>query len=395
MLKAIFTLDYEIHGNGDGCPYALMVEPTERMLRLFEEYDAKLTIMADIAEILKFREHAEKCGRDDYHYRAIATQLQDAIRRGHDVQLHVHASYFNARHEQGRWLQDWSEYDFAGLGPNRIKEIVRLGKDFLESLLQPVDSSYKCQVFRAANWAVSPSRNVVRGLVENGFKVDTSVFKYGQREGLVRFDYGNAWSNLVPWRVDENDICACSDHGRLLEFPIYSESRWLGAFLTPGRIYRVCVSRLHRFKVGQDGAPPDVSARADLRPGGRGATSWLMSRHAWKADFNQCTGRELIAALLRAEREHRSAELDLPFVLIGHSKLFTRFNEWNLRPFLAYVAKHPGRFGFGRFADFDLESRLSRSAGLQCARPGTQRAVPGIACAAEPRHTTPAMPKSI
>ena len=38
MLKSIFTLDYEIHGNGDGCPYALMVEPTERMLRQFDEH---------------------------------------------------------------------------------------------------------------------------------------------------------------------------------------------------------------------------------------------------------------------------------------------------------------------------------------------------------------------
>ena len=36
MLKIIFTLDYEIHGNGDGCPHELMVEPTDRMLRLIQ-----------------------------------------------------------------------------------------------------------------------------------------------------------------------------------------------------------------------------------------------------------------------------------------------------------------------------------------------------------------------
>ena len=353
MLKAIFTLDYEIHGNGEGCPYALMVEPTERMMRQFEEYGAKLTIMADIAEILKFKEYAEEHGRDDYHYREIAAQLQDAIRRGHDVQLHVHASYFNARYERGRWRQDWSEYNFAGLDPGRIKEIVRLGKDFLESLLQPVDSGYKCEVFRAANWAVSPSKHVVRGLVENGIKIDTSVFKYGRREGLVSFDYRNACSNLVPWRVDENDICACSDSGRLLEFPIYSENRWLGAFLTPERIYRVCISRLHRLKVGQAGGPPSPSEQASTRPGVNGATPRLMSRHAWKADFNQCTGRQLVAALRRAEREHGSDKLGLPFVLIGHSKLFTRFNQWSLRPFLAYVARQPERFRFARFGDVD------------------------------------------
>ena len=49
VVRVIFTLDYEIHGNGEGCPYELMVEPTARLLRLFDAYGAKLTIMADIA----------------------------------------------------------------------------------------------------------------------------------------------------------------------------------------------------------------------------------------------------------------------------------------------------------------------------------------------------------
>src|SRR4051812_37680272 len=68
MLNLLFTLDYEIHGNGDGCPNDLMVEPTNRLLDLFDRYGAKLTIMADVAEILKFREYKEQTGRDDYHY---------------------------------------------------------------------------------------------------------------------------------------------------------------------------------------------------------------------------------------------------------------------------------------------------------------------------------------
>src|ERR1019366_4841248 len=102
--------------------------------------------------------------RDDYHYDAIAEQLREAIRRGHDVQLHLHASYFNARHENGRWQQDWSEYNFAGLPQERLTEIVRIGKQYLEDLLKPVDPQYECLAFRAANWAMSPSRNVVRAL---------------------------------------------------------------------------------------------------------------------------------------------------------------------------------------------------------------------------------------
>src|SRR5262245_27039901 len=110
MLRIIFTLDYEIHGNGEGYPHDLMIEPTDRLLRLCEKYGSKLTIMADVPEILKFKEYREKNGRDDYSYEAILDQLRSAIKNGHDVQLHIHSSYFNARHGNGHWMQDWSEY---------------------------------------------------------------------------------------------------------------------------------------------------------------------------------------------------------------------------------------------------------------------------------------------
>ena len=102
MLKSLFTLDYELHGNGDGSPYELMVEPTKRMLDLFDRYDAKLTIMADVAEILKFREYRETHEKDHFHFAAIEDQLRDAIQRGHDVQLHIHSSYYNAEFSDGR-----------------------------------------------------------------------------------------------------------------------------------------------------------------------------------------------------------------------------------------------------------------------------------------------------
>lgn len=354
MLKAIFTLDFEIHGNGDGCSHALMVEPTDRMLREFDVYGAKLTIMADIGEILKFKQYAEEYGRDDYHYDEIVAQLRDAIRRGHDVQLHIHSSYFNAYYEQGRWVQDWSEYDFAKLGWERMNEMVRSGKDFLESLLRPVDPNYRCHVFRAANWSVYPSRTVTRTLINNGIQIDTSVFKYGRRDGRVNFDYAAALSSVVPWRVDENDICARSDTGKLWEFPIYSERRGIGAFITPQRIYRALLERRHKLLDGSGGNPrgfPTVQTQRSSYD----SWNWLTRQHAWKADFNQCSGRQLIRSLERAETKYARNETELPFVLIGHSKLFSRLNELSLRPFLEYVAKHPNRFGFGRFAEFQLD----------------------------------------
>jgi len=368
MLRIIFTLDYEIHGNGEGYPHDLMIEPTDRLRRLCEKYGAKLTIMADVAEILKFKEYKEKNGRDDYSYDAIVDQLRSAIKNGHDVQLHIHSSYFNATHDNGYWIQDWSEYDFAGLPYERINWMIGTCKQFLESMLRPVDPTYRCVAFRAANWSVSPSKNVVRALVDHDIKIDTSIFQYGFRKGIVNFDYSQAYSPIVPWRVKEDDMCGRDDTGSLWELPIYSEKRWIGAFLTSNRIFRTFMS--FRHKIHQDGrissqvkthaAPVGEGWLATVAPDtqGEGWLATLLQKHAWKADFNQCGSKQLINALHRASRRYDPhKDKVLPFILIGHPKLFTKRNERDLAFFLAHCAQHPNKFGF------DTLNGINRSRG--------------------------------
>ena len=347
MLRVIFTLDYEIHGNGDGCPLKLMVEPTQRLLRLFDDYGAKLTIMADVAEIIKFREYKEKVGRDDYYYDAIIDQLRSAVSRGHDVQMHLHSSYFRAHHDQGRWRQDWSEYDFAGLPYDRMVWMVRTGKNFLETILRPVNQEYSCIAFRAANWSVSPSRNVVNALLENSISIDTSVFKGGRRDGIVSFDYSNAHHHMRPWPASPEDICRKFHDSRLWEFPIYTEQRYIGAFASINRFYRALLESFHKVPM------LNIKEQDSLPLTGRAASkvAKFLRKNAWKADFNQCSGRQLINALLRAEKQTSETEI-IPFVLIGHSKLFTSWNEIALRPFLEFVSKHGARFNFCTFAYF-------------------------------------------
>ena len=350
MLTVIFTLDYEIHGNGEGDPDSLMVEPTRRMLDLFDRHGAKLTIMADVAEILKFKEYKERMGRDDYCFSAIEDQLRDAIRRGHDVQLHLHTSYLNARYEGGHWAQDWSEYNFASLPFERMNEVVRIGKQYLENLLQPVDPAYECNAFRAANWAVSPSGNVVRALVNNRIRIDTSVFKYGRREGIVSFDYSNADSNLVPWPVDEDDICRRNSQGQLIEVPIYCERRWIGVFLTPDRVRRVLMTKGHSIKNEYHNGDVAATPRQTLASRFVKRFITLFQGHAWKADFNQCTAGQLSRALTRAAQAHDPKGCKrIPFVLIGHSKQFTKANERGLAALLRNVAGSPTSFEFGTF----------------------------------------------
>jgi len=359
-LELVFTLDYEIHGNGEGNPVELMVEPTDRLLDLLDAHHARLTIMADTCEILRFRDHRDATGRDDWAYGRIERQLVDAVARGHDVQLHVHPTYEKARDAGSRWELDYADYDLSRLGHPRISSLVKRGKEFLEGLLRPVRPGYRCHAFRAANWSMSPSADTVRALLENGFDIDTSVFKWGTRDELVRFDYSHADSEAVPWPLDADDVCRRDERSTLFEFPIYSENRPIWAFLSANRLYRVVQGRLHPLP-GRDenAAEPDRASRrsapARLAGKARASVDMLFRKHSWKLDFNQCSGRQMIAGLERARSRYALRGMHVPIVLIGHSKLFNRFNEGELRPFLRHVAARPDDYAFGTFDSFDLE----------------------------------------
>lgn len=244
----IWTLDYEIHGNGDGNPMELMVEPTYRLMNLLEKYHQRLTIMADVAEILCFKRYLAETGRDDYHVAEIEEQLRDAIRRGHEVQLHIHSSYFKAVHNGHSFDQCIEEYNMAALPIERIDEMVTECIAYLENLLRPVKKDYKVWLFRAANWSMMPTENLYKVLVKNGITHDTSVFKGGVQGGNVCYDYREAYDNLFAYPASEKNINIKDERGELIELPIYTEMRPFWDFISVVRIFRMVRAKFHRHK---------------------------------------------------------------------------------------------------------------------------------------------------
>lgn len=348
-LGIVFSLDYEIHGNGAGSPADLMVDPTWRLLRQLERHGGKLTIFAEAMEILRFRDHLRTTGRDDFAYEAIVEQLRYAATHGHDVQLHIHPSYANATLVGDRWKQDWTEYDTAKLPSPRIRELIARTSDLLQEIVTPVQPDYAIYAFRAGNWAMMPTRNIAAALIERGIVIDSSVFKGGKRDDVASFDYTEAQSSLLPWRADRDNICLVDPGSPLWEYPIYCEMRSIWAFLSLNRFYRVFQTESNRL--GDDEAPP---ANPEGQREGRLAKirALLLGKHPWKADFNQCSGPQLIGALKRARRSYGDRPGLLPFVMIGHSKTYGRYNEATLEKFLAFVSANPDDFRYAIYRDF-------------------------------------------
>ena len=337
----VFTLDYEIHGNGDGNPMELMVEPTYRLMNLLEKYHQRLTIMADVAEILCFKRYLAETRCDDYHVAEIEEQLRDAIRRGHEVQLHIHSSYFKAVHNGHSFDQCIEEYNMAALPIERIDEMVSECITYLENLLRPVKKDYRVWLFRAANWSMMPTENLYKVLVKHGITHDTSVFKGGVEGGKVCYDYREAYDNLFPYPASIKNINMKDESGELIELPIYTEMRPLWDFISPIRVFRMIRAKFHKHKtpIEAKGESKELRAKADKADNRHVTIRSFFTLSPMKMDFNQVSARGLrrmMKNIIARVESQESRDESVNVVLIGHAKTFVPYNERTLEPFLRW-----------------------------------------------------------
>jgi hypothetical protein len=335
-----FTLDYEIHGNGDGNPMDLMVEPTYRLMDMLEHYNQHLTIMADVAEILCFRRYREETGRDDFYVAEIEKQLCNALRRGHDVQLHIHSSYFKAQWNGTRFDQCIEEYNMAALSYERVYEMVEECVRYLENLLKPIKSDYSVWLYRAANWSMMPTPTLYKVLTEFGITHDTSVYKGGCQGGNVCYDYRYAHDNLLAYRASSQDINLYDPDGQMTEMPIYTEMRPFWDFVSPIRVFRMIRAKLHKHKRNESAAST-VQQLTNKEDNRKISLRSFFVKSPLKMDFNQVNGRGLIRMMKNIIRRAKLENIKhVDVVLIGHSKTFIPYNEKTLRPFLIWVEKN-------------------------------------------------------
>ena len=356
--KVIFSLDYEIHGNGDGDPMYLMIEPTWQLLKLLETHGAKLTVFADVAQISKFKEYMEETGVDKFHYKKIKEQLQYCISNGHDVQLHIHSSFFNSHYNGEKWVQTWDEYNLAGLPFTSIDNYIKRGKSLLESILKPISPDYICNIFRAANWSMQPSSNILKALKSNGFKMDSSVYKWGKQIGNVNYDYTQAFHQILPYPASFKNINEVDLESEIFEVPIFCQPKTIMSFITPIRVYRATRALFHKHEKAEK-AKGVASQKADNNLGVmnriKRMVSFVISKHPRKLDFNQLSSKQQVTELRKIQKKYSGFELEVPIVFIGHSKTFIKQNERILKKVLNYV-KEQSDFSYVLYGDLKLET---------------------------------------
>lgn len=322
----LLSVDYELFGNGTGDVRRHVTDPTDRMARLCEAHGVPLVICFEVEEYLAFeRYRSELTSRLDYDPAAfIRDQIIDLVRRGHDIQLHLHPEWVGAEYMDGHWnlRENQRTIDSLFNGSSRRQQAldpqasangyIAERKAVIDEMLAEAGVSQRVSVYRAGAFSAQPGELLLAALEANGITIDSSVVKGLTRNGKhVSIDYRNAPDWKEPWRVS-NDVARSDDAGKIWEFPIYAEPGRRWQQLTFGRLKAKFSKNVPRRK------RRDMVEQLGIKRTPAGLLRFLFQPVPIKLDYHNVTPTGLLRMIRRAPKPKNG----LPDVLvtIGHTK---------------------------------------------------------------------------
>jgi len=297
MIECIFTLDYEIYGNGEGSLQELVYEPTERLKTVFEKSNARFVVFAEAAEL-----EIIEANNSDQAINLVKKQIRELYGKGYELGLHLHPQWYNARYENNKWQLDYTEYNLCTLPRNRIEKIVERSVGYLRRVLGVQDFSPFS--FRAGNWLFQPTQPTAEVLAQHNIRVDSSVFPGGMQH-QYRLDYRRAIKNGYYWPF-LTDVNIIDRQGILMEFPIYTRMVPFWTIFTSKRI------GLQQKIPKRNRAVNEKILRL---------FDFMRLFQSQKLDFCRMTKRELIKILAEEiQRDQKDPDSFRPIIAIGHTK---------------------------------------------------------------------------
>ncbi|MBI1951631.1 MAG: methyltransferase domain-containing protein [Acidobacteria bacterium] len=346
------TLDYETwHPIPPGRTIdweADVFRPTSEFLRAADAGRATLTLMVEAGEYLWLRRNEPAIAA------RMERQWQEALRCGHDVQLHLHPSWLpelGARREAGAWAWDWSRAKAADY-PFDLKARIAECRAALESALRPVDPSYRVAAFRAGAYQAQPFPRLYDALVAAGIGCDSSVHAGGRSEERG-YDYRLAFSRHQPYFAGRHDpqLLAPPDERGIVELPLFAwrpGERWTLDGPEGGRFAVRLLAHLEKERARF--LPTEAYRRA------KNVRAWLGLRYASLRPL-----RFLLNQLIPRGLAHILPDYPPPptgheyFVLIGHTKGEHDF------PAIAAGLRSLARDGGAEIVSLSAMARIARS----------------------------------
>jgi hypothetical protein len=178
----VLTLDYELFfGEKSGSVENSMIKPIDLIIDLLDKYNCKMTIFWDVLHYIKAKELNVK---DEVIQ--IEGSIKKLVRYGHDVQLHIHSHWVDAKYINKHWVfPTYKHYSLQSFEKKMIMNLVSQSKDAIENI-----TNEKVTTFRAGGWKIEPFQDLKNAFIENEIFIDSSVsFNKVQYGNIVNFDF--------------------------------------------------------------------------------------------------------------------------------------------------------------------------------------------------------------
>jgi hypothetical protein len=333
--QIILSVDHEIFGNGTGDVRKHMTEPGELMARACEKHGMPLTVFFEVEEYMAFGRERESLmaalGYDPEQ--EVRAQAVDFVKRGHDLQLHVHPEWVGSTFENDAWLlrPDKRTVDSLFETVDATTEYIRTRKAVVDGIWEEAGSDKRVTAFRAGAFCAQPGGKLLPALAANGIFVDSSLVKGLTRDDEhVHLDFRAAPSGRRHWQVTQD--VACEDRaGEVLELPIYSRMGRRIQQMTPRRLMAkfsksvpMAKQREMVSQLGMGRSPASVAR-------------FLAKPFPIKLDFHNMSARQMLRWIRNAPPAP-DGDMDV-IMLIGHSK--EHRDHANFEAFLAGLAAEP------------------------------------------------------
>lgn len=350
--RLLFTFDYELFlGVRSGTVPDCMIDPTNRIIKIFNEFKVSAVFFIDTTYLMRLREMAavnEKCSKD---YNAIAEQLKTLVQQGHYVYLHIHPHWLDAEYVEStnQWkLTTVKRYRFHNITDQEREKVFGGSVEILNEILKQDFPGYEINGFRAGGWSLQPFSDFKPYFEKYGIKYDFSVLPGTyQFSNAQHFDF-----TLAPQKPVyhfEDDINIEEPDGRFTELvsSIIAVSpavnflhklhlRWL---------YRI--AKDHTYGKGQGQRSIDIS---DIKPAGMNGSS--IRNPLLQPVSIETLSMVKLPAYFRYFHNHSYMQF------VSHPKMLSHHSMRTLRRFLlAVTKKYDVEFDFKTFINSAKELR--------------------------------------
>lgn len=173
-IHLVLTDDWELYGDGSGNMRRIQFDTMRQLVGIYDRFGLKGTFNVEVMQQLYHLRYGHQYPNLLSLAREWESLVQEIYSKGHDIQLHVHPQWDQARYENGRWHLNnrWSILDYA---PADARNMLQTCKHYLETLLSPLHSDYRCVAFRSGAWFLAPGDAILPILADLGIRCDMSI----------------------------------------------------------------------------------------------------------------------------------------------------------------------------------------------------------------------------